>query len=347
MLECCWIVILLVFIPIILGLPWTKEIKCNCPWAFAYGTGFFVELALFEIVSVPFVLFHGMFSSVVVAYSCALVIICCLCVWVIIKKRIIPPIKRIKKVMPTELVYFVALICIISIQIIRSFTYDISYMSYDDYGYIGWGTDAVQSNALLNISELTGTAEPIDIKRALQTSLIFVSYLSEVSKVSVVTMAHTVQRVQYTLLCYIISWYVAGELFQKRENRFIFVLIIALFYWFGYHSHYSLTFRLLGPNYQGKAVVAVSLTPLLLLILSSKLKEKINCKIGFLLLLLSISATALSLWGAGTIIFIAGIPIILSMFQKERKWRNLLYIPWACTFPIFSILLNYLYNFAV
>lgn len=90
---------------------------------------------------------------------------------------------------------------------------------------------------------------------------------------------------------------------------------------YGYNSQYSITFRLLGPNYQGKAVLAASLFPFLFTFLIQKLQEEFDWRAGALLLIISASAAALTLFGVPTMIMNTSLVIVLSLFRKDRRWN--------------------------
>lgn len=332
--------ILLGVVPFILGLPWTKIVFARNRLSFSYGCGFFIELALFHIVTICFECLETDFHIITILYSVVL-FLSLVASAVLVRKygnereRLC---LRILHFNWLEWCLIASITFVIGIQLVRGITYDITYMSYDDVAYTPIATDALEVGTIGRINPYTGEATTLYLQRAIQTSLVFPAYLSKISEVSVSTIEHTVQYIQFVLLAYIIYNYLAGELFEKRENRLLFILLVAVFYFFGYHSHYSLTFRLLGPNYQGKAVLAVSLTPFILTLLIRELKQPYNNKVGILLLLLSLSGVSLTLWSCGTIIVIISLPIIISLFRKGRNWRHLLYIAWGCIAPIvFSI----------
>ena len=94
-------------------------------------------------------------------------------------------------------------------------------------------------------------------------------------------------------------------------------------------------------------MLAVSLTPLVLTMMAKKLVEPYQWKVGVLLLLLSLAAVSLTLWGTGTMAVIVTIPVLLSLFRKERDWKHLLYILWGCAAPAGFVLVFLLYRFAV
>lgn len=333
-------------VPLVLGMPWIMLIKPEHKYSFAYSSGFFMALVLFQIVSIPVALLHGSFIAVAIVYSIALMLACVFSICYTKKNRLLTK-KKISRLRWTEWIYVLGFAAILGIQIIRGFSYDITYMSYDDAGYSVKASDALAGNGIYNIDSYTGIKGVLDIKYVLASWNIYPAYFALISGVAVTTVSHTIQYIQLIILAYLTYWYVAGELLKTRENQIIFLLIIALFYWFGYHSHYSLSFRLLGPNYQGKAVLAVSLTPLILTIIQKITEEKYSKATGVFFLLLSLSGLSLTLWATGTIIVITVIPLVLSVFRKKRNYKHLLYILWSCAIPIAGGCFFLLYKYAI
>ena len=343
-------------VPMILGLPWVEVIKPKHKYAFAYSTGFFVGLALYEIVGLPVALGYGKFSTIVWIYSILLIFACGISLWFLLKHHLVTAstkvsplcvIQKIKSMHWAEWVYLIAFMAVLSLQLVRGVTYDLTFMSYDDARYIVASSDAATSNTLLTIANATGEGGTLSLHYAFPAWNYYPAYLSTVSGVSITTIAHTFQYIQMILIAYTTYWFLAGEIIKKRDNQLIFMLIIAFFYWFGYHSHYSLTFRLLGPNYQGKAVLAVSLTPLILTIMIKKLEESYNKYVGVYLSLLSVAGLCLTLWSSGTMIVIILIPLLLSIFRRERVWKHILYVPWSLMIPIICTGYYLFYSYAV
>lgn len=340
MLAILLIIVLLVFVPIILGLPWTMLFKGRYSAAFAYGNGFFMELAMFHIITFPLSVLNAPFHIIVIVYSCLLVGSCAFCFEFSRKKRLFSAVFGIQSWKPFqwyEWVLLIALCLSLGIQIYRGFTYEISYMSWDDATYTVYSMDTLAVDRGGMIDPLTGVASFRTIKRLFQTFLNFPAYLTRMTGISVTVIEHTIQYIQVLLLAYLVYIHAAGILFQDRMNRLIFLVILSVFFIFGYYSHYTWTFRLLGPNYQGKAVLAVCLTPLVFSILTQKLSESYQWQTGVLLCFLSLAAISLTMWGTGTMVAIVAIPVILSLFRKERKWKHLYYVLWGCGFPVLTI----------
>ena len=344
------IIFLLGIIPCLLGIPWTKIIKARYSLAFAYSIGYFIELAIFHLITCISVLFGIGFRVNATIYTILLLIACVGCGFYSRHFRLFSQKEKSQKWKKPdwlECILLLALIFIIGLQVIRCFTYDITTMSYDDSVYTTIATDALETDTIGQVDPYTGTGIQLDVQRTLQTSLVFPAFLSLLSGLSVTIIEHTVQHTQMLLLAYSVYIYLAGEVFEKRENRLIFLLIISFFYFFGLYSHYSLTFRMLGPNYQGKAILAVSLTPLILTILSRELFKPYCRETGMLLVLLSLGAVSLTMWGAGTLAVTITLPVILSQFSKTCFRKNIMYIVYGLAMPGAFFILWALFKFLI
>ena len=336
------LLVVLGIVPWTLGLPWAGLLKSRCVTLTAYGVGYFLELALFQVVASIGIFTCNSLRLIVLHYSVALAAALVFTIIYSIRHHCYSNainLGRRGKLTAMEWVMLIGFLLLLGLQIAGGVTYDITYMSYDDATYTVFAVDAIDTGRVGMVLPYTGEASGLEVLRCMQTSLLFPAYLSVVSGLPVAVVVHTAQYIQSVLLSYCICSYMATELFNRRENQLLFLLFVSILYIFGYHSHYSLAFRLLGPNYQGKAVLAVSLSPLILTIYTRKLAEPYDRRVGVLLLLLSLSGIALTLWSVGTIIVICTLPVCLSLIWKGRDWRYLRYILWSVVMPTGAVLL--------
>ena len=348
MLKLIMIFLILGAVPMVMGMPWAKAVRVRYTAAFAYGTGYFLELALFHVTAFLSAICYIPFHVIIIVYSVLLGVFCLAGIIRLRRMGSLNPWKKIRsweRLHWHEWILLAAFIAAVTIQIYHGFVSDLSYMAADDSYYTALASDVLSGDYIGMIDAYTGVATVLNMQRTIQTSLYFPAFLSAISGISVAAVEHTVQYIQLLILAYSIYTYLSEELFDKRDNRLAFLAFVSIFYIFGYHSLYSLTFRLLGPNYQGKAILAVSLTPLVLALLIHALKEPYRWQNGVLLLALSLSAVSLTLWGAGTMLVIVIIPVILSLLRKQRNWKHLLYIPWGIAAPIIFIAIHSIYTF--
>ncbi len=346
-LGCFWLFFLLGILPLTFGLPWSQVLDGKISYTLSYAIGFFLQLVLFQLAVTPVVFLRGSFVSVVRIFGVLLLMACVCSLYFMKKNRLSPLPVKAGRLSVFEILYLCAFLAVLGLQVCHGFTFDLTYMSLDDATYTVMAQQALEGQGLGTVNTATGEAGLLDYRYGLPGWLYYPALLSYFSGFSVATVAHTLQYVQLILLAYAVYWYLSGLLFDDRQNRLIFMLLIALFYWYGYHSHYSLTFRLLGPNYQGKAVVAVSLTPLVFALLIRKLKEPFQLSFFWLLLFLGAAACSLSFWGAGTFLVILTLPILISLLIKGRDFRHLLYVVSGSAVPALTAALFFVSKYAV
>ena len=187
---------------------------------------------------------------------------------------------------------------------------------------------------LLGVSVTEGLNEAIIMKRAMQGFLFYPAWLGWISGIHVTVAARTVMESVHLVMAYCVYAAMALTLFRKREDALIFLLLLTLLYLMGHYSHYSPTFRLFGPNYQGKATLAVIFFPLVFTLLMLKLKEPYQGSFGVLLMLLSLAAVSLTLFGTVTVVANVALPVVIHLIRKPRRWEGLLYVLLASVFPV-------------
>ena len=337
-----WVVLILIT-PYFLGLPWRRIGGAKGRGSslfFTYVTGYFLRLTLFHLICLPIVLMRGRFSVVCNIFTPSLLILSLISVFLGRKSvggEWVNPWKWLRSHSTYELIYLTGFLLIFLFQIFKIIHMDTTYMGYDDSTYTVYGSDALITDAMFQYNVDTGVFKPLSGKYYYYTSLIYNAWIYKMTGIPITMVMRTVQAVYVFILAYTVYAYMAEDLFQSRDNRYIFLLLLSFLYLFGYYSHYSATFRLLGPNTQGKAIATTVLTPLLLVLMKKKMAEPYDWRTGLLLMLFSHAATALSFWGMGMAVIVVALSTFLSLFRKNRNWKHLLYVVWIGFFPMFYL----------
>jgi len=325
--------LLILLSPFCMGLPWVKAggakgtVEKVC---FACVAGYFMRLALFHAVALPMTLLGLRFSTMADVYTVLLAAACLVSAWLgrdAFRNR-----KRQPRLTVFEGVYLLAFVALLGVQLVLTVTMDPTTMTYDDASYTVFSSDALATDYMFITDTKTGLFEQLDF-RVLQSALLFPAYIVRLTGMPVTFVERTFSYALNLLLAYGCYACMAEDLYRKREDRLIFLILLSVVYIFGYHSHYSMTFRLLGPNSQGKAILAVIAVPLLFVVLRKWLDRPYRWNCGLFLFFLSDSACALSLMGAGYVPAIVVVLTALSLFRKQRSWRHLLYALWAGVMP--------------
>ncbi len=327
--------------PYILGFPFRMIFEAKnrlLQFGICYVAGDFIRLAIFHVICFPMVVLQSKFSLTSRIFTAVLLAISGLILVLyrkdIISGRNVNGLKTwIKSHTRYELIYLVTFLAVFAFQLYQVVKMDVTYMGYDDATYTTYGSDALETDLMFLVDEMTGASTILYGRKVFMTALIYNAWITRMTGIPITAVVRTVQPFYIIFLAYTVYAYMAEDLIKKRENKYIFLLLLSLLYLFGYYSHYSATFRLLGPSAQGKAIATTIMVPFVFVLLRKKLTSEYDWKFGLFLLILSNAATCLSLWGMGMFVVITVLPTILMMFTKERKWQNLLYLLWANIFP--------------
>lgn len=325
--------LLILLSPLCLGLPWVPLGGAKHPVTrvcFACLAGHFMRLTLFHAVALPMTLFGGRFSVMSNVFTALLVAACLASAW--LGKDALRVDADRQRLTVYEFVYLAVFIALLLAQLVLTVVMDPTTMTYDDASYLPYSGDALATDYMFITRSTTGTFKQLSY-RAIQSALLFPAYITRMTGVALTMVDRTLCYALNLLLAYGCYAYMAEDLYKKNEDRLIFLILLSVLYIFGFYSHYSMTFRLLGPNSQGKAVLAVILVPLLFVLLRKKLAEKYDRRFGVFLLLLSDAACSLSLMGAA---YVPGIVLpltVMSMFGRNRRWERLWYVAWASVMP--------------
>ena len=339
-LQTLAVLFLLVAIPILLGLPWVIEDLPQRGWMYsgqAYAIGFFCMLALFEAVSFPAALLDMPFCGSMVVYS-GLLLLCCVlaCRWIYRNVKNKPQREtkgEEKRLSITVMLFGGIFLLLLLIQLYYAFFYSRTYMAAD--GYVVYATQALEDNAFFMTDPQTGLYQIRNaawMQRIIQSYNFFPGYIALLTGLHPATVAYTVEAVLLTIMAYGVYCSLGSMLFDKREDQILFLVFVALFYQFGLHTVFSIVFRLLGVNYEGKAILAVTMTPLMLGCMYQIMESGYRAKIGLQVLVLSVAACALSLAGIYTYAAVLGSAVLCSVV-KNRSIKILNYLLYGGCVP--------------
>ena len=234
--------------------------------------------------------------------------------------------------------YLVLFFLLLGVQLYLTVFYESTVWSYDDYAYVVYSNDAIASDHMYLIEPISGNEAAFSYKRVLNSWDIYIAFLSKISGFSVTTIAHTIVPAAFLLIAYLVYSYLAAQLFEKRENRLIFMCILSAAFIFGLYSPYSLTFRLLVTLWQGKAVLSTIVIPFLFGFLP-KVYTQAKCKQTYLYLtVISMAACSYTMMGSGMSIAVyAAMLAIVSLYS--RRITGLGYCICGCAVPSIQILL--------
>lgn len=345
------LIIFLVILPMIMGQIWRGTLK-NGGVIFTYLSGFFTILAIFEVVGVPMAYLFVPLHVQVPIYSVIFIIVAGVILFMN-RERIAPKklfsselVTKVKEYFATftvyEWIYFVALLGLMGLQLYYAIFYDVGNFRSDDGTYVVFSSAAIHDDGFFLTDVVSGKYTKVfDYKYGLCAIYYFYTYVAVITGLGPAIIEQTVCAALFLLMAYGACLMLSKILFEKdedRDNRMIFLILLSLVFIFGYHSTYSLSFRLLGPVWQGKAVLAVIVTPFLLAIFSWFQWEGITKERLLFCIVISLAAISLTLGG---VIVLGVIPGILGVIEliRSKKVKNLLYLPAMWLLPVMVMMI--------
>ena len=308
---------------------------------FYYVVGFITMLAIFEVLCVPMSIMRIHLHVLINSYSILILLLCVFSIVLLCKKK-----RRLyvggerRKITKSAYIYIILALIIIGIQLFFVVYYQSNWMSGDDYEYVtrtssSLYTDMIISNGI-DVSNLS-----IIPKRSFCSWEIFIAWLCKLSGINVPTMVHTVLNVSLVAVVFAVFYLLGCELFDKLEERMLFLMVVAFANLFGLYSHYSLTFRILMTMWQGKAVFMALVLQFLFAFIMHMSEEEYGCKNMIIIMMISLASCALTPTGVGMFLGAMSVMIILISLLKKKIWY-IKYLLASSVFPAI-FLAGYLY----
>ncbi len=304
--------------------------------------GILVWFQYWNTFDVPFT---GCFTALVWSYSVVIAILVILWLWLdraairgifsYIRQRL-SGWQRDIKVDVFVLVYGIIFAAVLLVQLYFAYGYEVNEWSYDDYDYVVNSQDMISSDTLSYVSYGTGEMPNNQEKRVVVSWPAYISYLAKISGFEVTTVAHTIMPPLFLLVAYLVYFYLSGLIFTKLDNRLIFMILLAVGFAFGLHSHYSVSFRLLCTIWQGKAILSAILVPFMITHLAFLYSDKVDR--GNLLPLVSIAIGSCSLTTMSMLLFPMTVILMwLVMSIYHRRLYEVSYLIACLAGPVLAL----------
>lgn len=340
-------------LPMVLGQIW-KGILDNGGVVFTYLSGFITIWAIFELLGVPMVFMYVPVHVQVWVFSAVFIV---LCVYIVYRERaslvcwrdsLRSMSGKVKQYSAGyslyEWIYLAVLVGVLGLQLYYAIFYDVGNWRSDDGTYVVISSSAIYDDAFYRTDVVSGVFSGSDSlinKYGLCSLYVFYAYAAVVTGLGVAVVEQTVCAALFLLMAYGCFFLLSILCFpddKERDNRMIFLIFVAVAFIFGYHSRYSLSFRLLGAIWQGKAVLATVITPFILAVFPRMLERGVSKKKLLLSIAISLSAISLTLGGVIVMGVIPGI-IALLFIIRTRRVKPLVYLLVMLVFPVINMLL--------
>ncbi len=330
-----WLGVLPLFVGSLVGnglLKWKK----NLP--FIWISGQILLWALFQLICVPFILLQKDFAQLVRVYGgmCGLLAVLALLLGRKYWKKpapkgvVVPAKEEGEKWRLCLWSVFCLLLVFQLVQALR-----LTYSDGDDAFYVAVASVAEESGYMYMKLPYTGGATGLDARHSLAPFPIWIAFLSRISGMQVVSVAHIVVPFFSILMVYGIYYLIGNKLFGRTGEKLPFFLVLTqLLFLFGGYSAYTAEKFLLARSRQGKAALAGLILPFLFfcfLLLLDRVQErqKVEGSIWTLLVSAMMAGCMCSTQGAelcGFLTVVFGICAAVGY----RRWRILVPLAFCC-----------------
>lgn len=321
-------------IPILVGtLFWNVcNFRCNLP--FWWISGQMLLWAVFQIICVPMILCKMDFMHLVRVFAAVTAVLLVLAAALFCRRkgwRFFYSAKRTKTKREIFLWGIFALLLLFQlVQAVR-----MAYADGDDAYYVALTTITNNASTMYQKLPYTGGTTALDVRHGLAPFPMWISYLTQVSGLEAVTVAHIAVPLMLISMTYGI-FYLLGERIsgEKRELLPLFLVFSELLVLFGDYSFYTAENFMIARSRQGKAALGNIMIPmlfLLLLLLLQNMEEqkKNSIKYWGLFLAVMISACMCSTLGSLLGGLLVGVTGVCSA-AAYKKWRILIPILVCC-----------------
>ena len=312
-------------LPLILGQAWKK----TCPeggFSFTYLSGFFTILAILELLSVPMIYKFVPVHIQVIIYSVIFIVLSGLILLNKIRSgftfSFLESVKsELLSLSKYEWVYLIIFIAILLFEIYYAIFYDIAAWRRDDGYYVTLSNAAIRDDAFFITDSNADYTHFFSEKHGFCAIYVFYTYASVITGLGVAVIEHTICCVLLLLMAYMAFYLLSKTLFpreEERDNRLIFLIFTSLIFLFGLYSHYSITFRLFGVIWQGKAILAVIIVPFLLAVYEEVLSKGYTRRRALFLMTVSLAAISVTLGGILTLALITSFITLIHIIQTKN-----------------------------
>lgn len=279
MLQIVLVFFWLILIPFGCGMLFTNKLpKEHHRVEIVFLSGYLIMIALFQFLYLCFVVAGSTsFRLLALIFGIFIVLYAGVSVWFgkTVIKECLSAIKN-KESLALKVVFWL----IVLAQVIMRLLQQVS--DGDDAFYIATAAVSVSNGTMNLVQPYTGfVTDDLDLRHAFSAAPTWLAFLSKVTMVRPVMMAHSILSLILIILHYFIILSMGTILFrEKKSEKYMFASLVGIFNVYGYVSIYTAQTFFLTRTWQGKSIFANLFLPVLLMLLlwfgEIKQKEKIG-----------------------------------------------------------------------
>lgn len=334
-----WLAVCLLVVPIGIGSIFAGVDKNRNKLTFQWISGQLVLWAGFQLLCVPVVLLEKNFRLVVIGftgYTVVLLLVAAIMYYKRKKRTSLHVVREPQKAYGRwYAVGWGVFWALLAFQLFQAVV--LTYADGDDAFYIAEATHAVNSGLMYDKLPYTGLSTELDVRHGMAPFPIWIAYLSKISGIRTVTVAHVVLPLVLIPLTYGVFYQLGNRLFARKKDSIpLFMIFTELLVLFGDYSFSTAENFMIARSRQGKAALASIMIPalfLLLLILLEKLQEAQRLSPGYWMLLAAALTASCLCSTLGTLLACMLVGLTgLCAAVNYRKWKLLIPMA-ACCIP--------------
>ena len=281
--------ILLLVIPTLVGYLFVNVDKNLKSLPFQWISGQIVLWAGFQLVAVPVVLMERSLMELIYGYAVFLAALLLSVPLFMLRNRKKPSLRVIQDTFKGKGYWaaWVVFWALLLFQLVQAVV--MVYSDGDDAFYIAEATHAANSEIMYLKIPYTGDYTVLDARYGLAPFPIWIAFLSKVSGMRTVSVAHVVLPLVLISMTYGVYYLLGSKVFaKKREWVPVFLIFTELLVLFGDYSFYTVENFMIARSRQGKAALGNIMIPVLILllyVLVEKVQESQKRTMGLWLLL--------------------------------------------------------------
>lgn len=327
-LSCMNMLLLFVLIPVFSGMLFYKS---GHKIIISYIYGWMLMLAVFEMLAVPAVFLRESFQRLTMLW---MAVIAVLGIFGLYRNRtVFSELRKIKIKWKPEKVLFWGL-CFVQILLVVV----LCHSDADDNYFIGIANTSLSTDTLFCFDAYTGQpAAAFPLRYVFSPFPVFWGSISKLTGIHPAILAHTVFPVILILLAYLIIYELGFRIFRDSQKSLMFCNIMAFMNFFGNYSIYTTSTFLLFRIWQGKAMVANIILPLLVFWFLNE--EERGMKEFLVLLVIVVAGCGVSSMGIVLQLLLLFAYGVVYVFRKRWKWALQVFL---ASLPCFALSLAYI-----
>lgn len=327
-LSCVYMILLFVLLPVFSGMLFYKNRHTLIN---SYIYGWMLMLAVFEVLAVPLVFLKASLKELTMIWGAIVILLGVAGLYC--GRSIFSEWEKARIQWNFQKGIFI-LLCFIQIFLVVI----LQHSDADDNYFIGIANTSLSTDTLLRYDAYTGMpAESFPLRYVFSPFPLFWACVSRITGIHPAILAHTIFPVILILIAYLIIYEISVEIFKEPQKSLLFCNIMAVLVLFGNYSIYTVSSFMLFRIWQGKAIVASIILPLLVLWFINE--EKRGIKEFIMLLVIVLAGCGVSSMGIVLQLLLLFAYGVVSIFRKKWTWVLQVFL---ASIPCFALSLAYI-----